>query len=36
LPRWMGDSNFMTAACETRVHPEDLKTTYERLSNAFA
>jgi len=22
LPRWMGDSNFMTVACETRVHPE--------------
>jgi ATP adenylyltransferase len=35
LPRWMGDSNFMTVACETRVHPEDLKTTYERLSKAL-
>lgn len=36
LPRWIGDSNFMTVTCETRVHPEDLQTTYERLSKALA
>jgi ATP adenylyltransferase len=36
LPRWFGDSNFMTVASETRVHPEDLKTTYARLSKALA
>jgi ATP adenylyltransferase len=36
LPRWIGDSNFMTVTGETRVHPENLKTTYERLSKAFS
>lgn len=35
LPRWIGDSNFMTVTGETRVHPENLKTTYERLHKAF-
>lgn len=35
LPRWIGDSNFMTVTGETRVHPEDLKTTYERFSKAL-
>jgi ATP adenylyltransferase len=36
LPRWIGDANFMTVVGETRMHPEDLKTTYERLSKALA
>ncbi len=36
LPRWIGDSSFITVTGETRVHPEDLKTTYERLSRALA
>ena len=35
LPRWIGDSNFMTVTGETRVHPEELKTTYERLSQGL-
>lgn len=35
LPRWFGDSNFMTVTGETRVHPEALSTTYERLKNAL-
>jgi len=31
LPRWIGDSNFMTVTGETRVHPEELSTTYQRI-----
>jgi ATP adenylyltransferase len=36
LPRWFGDSNFMTVVGETRVQPEELSTTYERLKKALA
>jgi len=35
LPRWIGDSSFMTVTGETRVLPEELKTTYERLKKAL-
>jgi ATP adenylyltransferase len=35
LPRWTGDANFMTTTSETRVLPEDLPTTWRRLSEAF-
>jgi len=36
LPRWFGDCNFMTVTGETRVHPEELKTTYEKLHKALS
>jgi ATP adenylyltransferase len=35
LPRWIGDSNFMTVTGETRVHPEELRTTYQKIKKAL-
>ena len=35
LPRWSGDTSFITTVSETRVLPEDLPTTYRKLSEAF-
>jgi ATP adenylyltransferase len=31
LPRWSGDTNFMTAIGEVRVLPESLRTGYDKL-----
>ena len=36
LPRWTGDSNFMTVVAETRILPEPLTVTWSRLREAFA
>ena len=35
LPRWSGDTNFMTTVADTRVLPEDLATTYQKLRDKF-
>ena len=35
LPRWDGDTNFMTAVAETRVLPESLRTSYDKLWTAW-
>ena len=35
VPRWGGDSNFMTVTAQTRLVPEDLGVTFEKLEPHF-
>jgi ATP adenylyltransferase len=35
LPRWVADANFVSVIAETRVLPETLEQTWERLRKAI-
>lgn len=35
LPRWVGDTNFLTSIAEARVLPESLTRTFEKLTAAW-
>ena len=36
LPRWVADANFVSVVGETRVLPEALETTWERMRKALS
>ena len=36
VPRWAGDSNFMTVTARTRLVPEDLDATFDKLQPHFS
>jgi ATP adenylyltransferase len=35
LPRWVGDTNFMTSVAEARVLPEPLSSSWQKLRAAW-
>jgi diadenosine tetraphosphate (Ap4A) HIT family hydrolase len=35
VPRWLGDTNFMTAVAGARVLPETLAATWQRVHEAW-
>ena len=36
VPRWAGDSNFMTVTARTRLVPEELEATFDKLQPHFS
>ncbi|RTZ89977.1 MAG: HIT family hydrolase [Deltaproteobacteria bacterium] len=36
VPRWNGDTNFMSVLADVRVVPQHLQTTYDQLKEAFS
>jgi ATP adenylyltransferase len=36
VPRWGGDTNFMSTLAETRILPESIEDTYKRVSKGFS
>jgi len=35
VPRWIGDTNYMTTVGETRVLPESLEDTYQKIKSSW-
>jgi ATP adenylyltransferase len=35
VPRWTGDTNFMPVLADTKVHPEHIEATFQRLYPIF-
>lgn len=36
VPRWNGDTNYMTVVADLRIMPENLATTYDRIAEGFS